>query len=131
MILVLLSCDSNEPLTTYEPKSSQEAALKNIFLELENGVNTRNAEKIAALIHEEASLMIGRERKILSKSEYRKILPQRLADNPSIALSRPKIKVSGNKAEVRIYITRGNYDGLIVYHMKLDKGGWYIQSWKY
>jgi len=28
--------------------------------------------------------------------------------------------VAGNNAEVKIYMTRGNYNGLIVYNMKLD-----------
>ena len=131
MILALLSCGRNDPLSTYEPKSHQEAALKSILLEFQNGVNTRDAEKIESLIHAEASVMIGRERKILSKAEYRKILRQRLDDNPSIALGKPKIKVSGDTAEVKIYLTRGNYDGLVVYNMKLEAGNWYIQSWKY
>ena len=39
--------------------------------------------------------------------------------------------VAGNHAEVKIYMTRGNYNGLIVYNMKLDNNRWYIQSWKY
>jgi hypothetical protein len=131
IVLIILSCGRNEPLSTYEPKSPQEAALKNILLEFQNGANLRDAEKIESLIHAEASVMIGRERKILSKAEYRKILRQRLDDNPSIALGKPKIKVSGDTAEVKIYLTRGNYDGLVVYDMKLEGSNWYIQSWKY
>jgi hypothetical protein len=131
IVLIILSCGRNEPLSTYEPKSPQEAALKNILLEFQNGANLRDAEKIESFIHAEASVMIGRERKILSKAEYRKILRQRLDDNPSIALGKPKIKVSGDTAEVKIYLTRGNYDGLVVYDMKLEGSNWYIQSWKY
>jgi len=131
MILALLSCGRNDPLSTYEPKSHQEAALKSILLEFQNGVNTRDAEKIESLIHEKASIMVGRERKILSKAGYRKILPERLADNPPISLGKPKINVSGDEAEVKIYLTRGNFDGLVVYNMKLENSKWYIQSWKY
>jgi len=131
MTVALLSCGRNEPLSTYVPKSPQEAALKEILLEFQDGVNSRDAQKVDSLIHAEASVMIGRERKILSIAEYRKILPKRLADNPPIALGKPKIKISGDKAEVKTYMTRGNYDGLIVYDMRLDNSKWYIQSWKY
>ena len=131
IIFAVLSCGRNEPLSTYEPKSPQEAALKSSLLIFEHSVNTRNAEEIENLIHEKASIMIGRERKILSKSEYIKILPQRLADNPPIALGIPKIKVSGNRAEVKIYLTRGNFNGLIVYNMVMENNKWYIENWKY
>ena len=126
-----ISCGQNEPLSTYEPKSPQEQALKNVFLDFQDGANTRNSKKIENLIHEKASLMIGRERKILSKAEYSKILPKRLADNPPIALGKPKMKVSGDSAEVKIYMTRGNYNGLIIYTMKLEDDKWYIKGWKY
>ena len=131
IIPAILSCGQNDPLSTYEPKSPQEQALKNVFIDFQDGVNTRDAKKIENLIHENALLMTGRDRKILSKAAYGKILPERLADNPPVALGRPKIKISGDTAEVKIYMTRGNYNGLIIYTMKLEDDKWYIQGWKY
>ena len=131
VITVIASCGQNEPLTNYEPKSPQEKALKSILLDFQDGVNTLDAKKIESLIHPKASLMTGRERKTLSKEEYVKILPKRLAGNPSIALGKPKMTVSGDKAEVKIYMTRGNYNGLVVYNMILEDNKWYIQGWKY
>ena len=86
-IPAILSCGQNEPLSTYEPKSPREQALKSILLDLQDGVNTRNPKKIENLIHEKASLMTGRDRKMLSRTEYILILPKRLADNPSISPS--------------------------------------------
>ena len=130
-IAAIVSCGQNEPLSDYEPKSPQEHALKSIFLEFQDGVNSKDSKKIENLIHEKASLMIGRERKILSKAAYKKILPKRLAENPPIALGKPKMTVSGDKAEVKIYMTRGDYNGLTVFHMKLENNKWYIHSWKY
>ena len=130
-ILAMISCGRNEPLADYEPKSPEEVALKTVFLEFQDGVNRRDAEKVANLIHDNASLMVGRDRNVLSRSEYIKVLPERLAENPSIALGRPKMKISGETAEVRIYMTRGNYNGLIVYNMKKDNSKWYIQNWRY
>ena len=131
VITLIASCGQNEPLSNYEPKSPQEQALKSILLDFQDGVNTLDAKKIESLIHPKASLMTGRERKTLSKEEYVKILPKRLAGNPSIALGKPKMTVSGDKAEVKIYMTRGNYNGLVVYNMILEDNKWYIQGWKY
>jgi hypothetical protein len=76
-------------------------------------------------------MMTGRERKILSRAEYIKVLPKRLAENPPIALGKPKITISGDKAEVKIYMARGDFNSLVVFNMKLENNKWYIQGWKY
>jgi hypothetical protein len=131
LITTALSCGQNAPLANYEPKSNEEQTLKRILLEFQDGVNTLDLNKIENTIHENASLMVGRDRNILSKAKYIKDLPKRLAGNPTIALGKPKMKVSGDKAEVKIYMTRGGYKALIVFNMKLDENNWYIQSWKY
>ena len=130
-VTAMLSCGQNEPLTNYEAKSPQEQALKGVLLDFQDGVNTQDSNKVKDLIHEKASIMTGRDRKILSKAEYIKILPKRLAENPSIALGKPKMRVSGDTAEVKIYMARGNYNALVVFNMKLEKNIWYIQSWRY
>jgi len=131
VITVIASCGQNEPLTNYEPKSPQEQALKSVLLDFQDGINTLDSKKVENIIHEKASIMIGRERKILSKKEYINILPERLAENPPIALGIPKMKVSGDKAEVKIYMTRGNYNSLVIFNMKFENNKWYIQGWKY
>jgi len=131
VITGIISCGRNDPLANYEPKSPKEQALKKVFLEFQDGVNRKDAKKVANLIHENASIMVGRDRKILTRAEYIKILPKRLAENPSISFGKPKMKVAGNAAEVKIYMTRGNYNGLVVYNMKLENNNWYIHSWRY
>ena len=75
--------------------------------------------------------MTGRDRKILSREEYIKVLPERLVENPPIALGQPKMTVSGDKAEVKIYMARGDFNALVVFNMKLENNEWYIQSWKF
>jgi len=131
LLFTILSCGQNTPLALYEPKSPQEQAIKDVFLDFQNGINTMNYSQIENLIHDKASIMIGRDRKILSKAAYVDILPQRLAQNVSIALGKPKMKVSGDKAEVKIYMTSGEYNLLIVYKMQFEKNKWYIRSWEY
>ena len=130
-LTAILSCGQNTPLAVYEPKSPQEQALKRVLLDFQDGVNTINSKKIENLIHEKASIMVGGDRKILSKAEYIKILPKRLAENPSVALGKPKMKVSGDKAEVKIYMARGDFNTLIIFNMQLENNKWYIQSWEY
>jgi hypothetical protein len=130
-LAAILSCGQNEPLANYEPRSPQEQALKNIMLAFQDGVNTRDSDKIGNLIHEKAAIMTGRDRKIISKAEYIKTLPQRLAENPPVSLGKPKMAVSGDKAEVKIYMTRGDYKGLVVFNLTFDNHEWTIQGWKY
>ena len=112
MLLVLsitvMSCDTDTPLAEYTPSSDQEATVKNVLLDFEDGVNRRDVKKVGSLIHKDATLILGRERRRLSKSDYVKILPQRLADQPPISLGRPKMNLSGNTADVRIYMKRGD-----------------------
>jgi hypothetical protein len=131
VITAILSCGQNEPLTNYESKTPQEKALKSILLDFQDGVNTLDSKKIQNLIHDKASIMTGRDRKILSKAEYIKILPKRLAENPPIELGKPKMTVSGDKAEVKIYMIRGNFNALVIYNMKFENNKWYIEGWKY
>jgi len=46
-------------------------------------------------------------------------------------LGKPKMTVSGDKAEVKIYMARGDYNSLVIFNMSLENNKWYIQSWKY
>ncbi|MDJ0818015.1 MAG: hypothetical protein QNJ58_17520 [Desulfobacterales bacterium] len=131
IVIMAISCGRDEPIANYEPKSPDEKALKSVLLDFQDGVNRRDAVKIINLIHDDASIMAGRERKILTRAEYFNILPKRLADNPPIALGKPKMAISGGQAEVKVYITRGEYRGLLVFNMKRVGDNWYIQSWQY
>jgi hypothetical protein len=75
--------------------------------------------------------MIGADQKLLSKTEYAKILPERLAENSYIALGKPQMTFSGDKAEIKIYMTRGDDSFLMTFNMKLENNIWYILSWEY
>ena len=129
--ITFTSCGTDTPLAEYTPASDQEAAIKNVLLGFEEGVNRRDVKKVAGLIHEEATLMLGRERRLISKADYLKILPQRLADQPSIALGRPKMSQSGNTADVRIYMKRGGARVLVTFHLTRVDHRWAINGWDY
>ena len=129
--ITIISCGTDTPLAEYIPSSDQEAAIKNVLLGFEDGVNRRDVKKVAVLIHEDATLMLGRERRLISKPDYLKILPQRLADQPPIALGRPKMALSGNTAGVRIYMKRGEARALVTFHLTHEDHRWAISGWDY
>ena len=129
--ITIISCGTDTPLAEYPPTTDQEAAVKGVLLGFEDGVNRREVKKVAGLIHEDAILMLGRERHQLSKSDYLKILSQRLADQPPIFLGRPKMTLSGNTADVRIYMIRGDARMLVTFHLMRDDHLWAISGWTY
>ena len=131
-IIVLPGCGRKDPpFSTYEPKSPQEQAIKDALLEFQEGVNQKKPERIAGLLHQDAMLMVGRERHVLPRTEYVKILPKRLKENPPIYLGRARMNVAGEEAEVKVYSTRGGSRYLIVFQMRFVKDKWQIKSWKY
>lgn len=129
--ITIMSCGTDTPIAEYTPASDQEAAIKSVLLGFEEGVNRRDVEKVAGLIHEDATLMLGRERRLISKGDYLKILPQRLADQPPIALGRPKMALSGNTGDVRIYMKRGGARVLVTFHLTRVDHRWAINGWDY
>ncbi len=131
LLVFLVSCGQNEPLTNYTPKSAQEQALKQVLLTFEESVEKKESQKLAELLHATASVMVGRERQMLGKNAYIKILSERLHDNPPVSLGRPRMKIDGNKAEVKIYMQRGSNNTLVVFDFIREDRRWYIQSWKY
>lgn len=130
-LMTFLSCGQNTPLTDYEPKSPQEQSLKSALLEFQDGANAKNSDKVKNLISENASIMVGRDRKILSKKEYVDILPARFAENVSVSLGKPKMIVAGDKAEVKIHVTRGDTNSLVVFDMRFENDKWFIHGWTY
>jgi len=127
----VLSCGQDTPLADYEATSLQEQKLKKTLLEFQDGVNLKDSDKIKNLLSEDASIMVGRERKILSKKEYAGILPDRLAENSSISFGKPKMTVTGDQAEVKIYVDRGDSNFLVVYDLRFENDKWYIRGWSY
>ncbi len=126
---VMLACDRSTPLALYEPRSQEEQSLKSVLMAFQDGVIDKDADTVMRFIHEQASIMINGH--YLSKTEYARILPDRLAENSHMALGKPKMKVSGDGAQIRIYMTRGDNTFLVNFNMKKEDGNWYIMGWEY
>ena len=131
LLATLINCGQDPPITEYNAQSNGERALKHLFIAFQDGVNNKNPEMVAEIIHDNAVLMVGRNRQRLTKPQYIQALPKRLAENQPIYLGRPKMTVNGNSAEVRLYLTRGGGRFLIVYRLRRDDGQWKIEAWEY
>lgn len=71
--------------------SQKEREIRQVMLLLEDAWNKRDAETFLSLFSEDAQIMVGRERRIVSKEEYKKMFPARFNDG------RVKDKVLGIK----------------------------------
>jgi len=131
LVGVIMACGTDTPLADYIPASVQESALKKVLLDFQDSANSRDSVKLAGLIHENATLMVDRERKLLPKADYVRILPKRLADNPPLALGKPKMELSGNTADVSIYMSRGDARFLMTFQFRYDDRRWTISGWTY
>ena len=81
----------------YKPRSSEEEAIKMVFIEFESAWNKRGVQRIMAILDDDGRFLSGKERKINSKKEYGDILPTRMAEFPTMAIGIPKINILGNR----------------------------------
>jgi len=104
-LVFLFGCAAT--LKEYKPKSSEEEAIKMSLLAFESAWNKHDQQGVLNLLHENAQLMTGREKSLLSKKEYVSILPKRMTDFPTTKLYEPTISVAGDKASVKILVYMG------------------------
>jgi murein L,D-transpeptidase YafK len=105
VLLAIAGCVTSEKQVKSE--SPDEIAIRELVQSFEEAWNAGDKDKYLSFWHEQGKIKVGRERKVMSKSEYAKLLPDRMQSNP-LTLSNPKIKVNGDKATAK---------------MKLDTGG--------
>jgi len=120
-------------LKDYKPKSSVEEAIKIVLVAYENAWNKHNEVGVLAFFHDRAKIMYGSPRspKIASKKEYVDILPERIAANPTIKLSAPKIDVREDKAVVKVNMSTRGHQTQITFNMVRENNKWFIMSFKY
>lgn len=138
MVFISLSCLAAlifagcvTTLQSYKPKTPDEASIKELLVEWESTWNAHNVNDHLALWNAKGQIMYGKDRRIATRSEYSKILPERMNANPSIKLGAPKIKVSGHKADVSVNMSIGSYQSLTTWHLVKENGNWSIMSWEY
>jgi len=118
-------------LMEYKPKSSEEEAIKISLLAFESTWNKHDQQGFLNLLHENAQLMTGREKSMVSKKEYVSLLPKRMADFPTTKLYEPTISFAGDKASVKLLVDMGQYQNQFTFHMIRENNKWFIMRWEY
>lgn len=133
IVLIFLSGCATTPQSDQPKglKDPEEVGTKELLLKWEATWNTHDVKGHLALWNDKAQIMYGRDRQIASKKEYLQILPERMKANPRIKVGDPDIRVSGNKAEVRVTLLIGNTQTATTFYFIKENGVWSITSWKY
>jgi hypothetical protein len=118
-------------LQSHKPKSPDEAAVKEILIKWESTWNSQDVQGNLSLWNHASKIKYGKDRKVASKNEYSKILPERMNAVPSIKLGVPKIKLSGNKANAIVNMSMGSYQAPTTYHLVKENNIWSIIGWDY
>ena len=110
----------------------QEAAIKQLFLKGDEAWDKGDVETLLTCYSEDAQIMVGRERKIMSKEEYRKRLPSIIEQMESATIGPIKItlidKLSATVEREAVFYVRNRE---VTLYKKLDliydKGKWLVQ----
>ncbi|MEJ5357777.1 MAG: hypothetical protein WHT06_03820 [Desulfobacterales bacterium] len=129
MIFNFMGCAGT--LVTYEPKSQEEIAIKDLLLKWEKSYNSGDVAGNLSTWNDKAQIMYGTERKLATKKEYIEILPERMKANPIVNLGSPEIKLSGQKAEVKTTLSSSRGTIPATFYLEKENNIWSIMSWKY
>jgi hypothetical protein len=118
-------------LKNYKPANPEEAAIISVIIAFEESFNKVDQKRLLSILADEAQIMYGREKKIATKEEFARILPERFRDIGTIAYSNPKIKIDGDITTVQIEL--GSKFGSFPHSLKLKKigGKWLILASSY
>jgi len=110
----------------------QEVAIKQFFLKVDEAWDTGDIETLLMCLSEDAQIMVGREKKIVSKEEYRKMLPSILEELESARQGPIKItlinKLSATVEREAVFYVR-NHEVMLYKKFELiyRKGNWLVQ----
>lgn len=126
--MLLIGCAT---LKDYKPKSSKEKAIKIVLLKYESTWNNHDEQGFLALWHDNGKIMTGRDHKLVSKKEYVKIIPERMATYPKFNLGAPKMSIMGDKANVKVTILIGGHGFLHTFRLVNENNKWLIMRADY
>lgn len=129
MVLNFIGCAGT--LATYEPKSPEEIAIKDLLLKWERSYNSGDVAGNLSTWNDQARIMYGPDRKLATKKEYIEILPERMKAYPIINLGSPRIELAGQKAEVKTTISSSRGTIPATFYLEKENNIWSIMSWRY
>lgn len=133
LALVFLYADSNTTIAKAGIISDDEKTIKMTFMEYEKAWNRQDAKGVMAFFDQNAQIMTGGNRKIVSAVEYANIVPQRFEQFGSMTFGDPQIVIDGDKAKVGIttQFSRGVKEVKFVFSMVLQNNKWLIMKQEY
>ena len=110
--------------------SEAEKSIKQTLFDYAKAWNKKDVKGVIALYHDDADIMTGKDKNMVSKIQYEKILPNRWKHG-KIKFGVPKIEITGDKAKVNVKATFKRFDANFTYYMVLQGNSWLIMLQKY
>jgi ketosteroid isomerase-like protein len=82
-------------------RNANEKAIRAVLTEYQNAWNRKDANRVVAMYHQDAQIMLGKKKKSISKGQYVTILPERFALE-SMELKGHSIEIKGCRAKVKV-----------------------------
>ncbi|NIO19968.1 MAG: DUF4440 domain-containing protein [Candidatus Aenigmarchaeota archaeon] len=112
--------------------SSDEEEIKAVLASYMEAWNKKDARGVIAVYHQDAKIMTGKEKKIVSKDKYLEILPERF-NLGSMKLGKPSIKIKGDNAKVRVKMNLSGFRRTTrtTFSMIRESDRWFITKQTY
>lgn len=114
-----------------ENVSDAEESIKQTLSGYEKAWNKKDTKAVIAFYHDDADIMTGADRRIVSKKEYEKILAKRIRKFGKIKFDVPEITVSGDKAKVKVKVAFKRLHFNFTFYMVLQDNRWLIMVQEY
>ena len=118
-------------LNEYKAKTAEEEEIKTTLVKFYEARNNYDVDGFLSVFHENAKIMVGWERVVLSKKQCSEYLPQYFSGAYKIELGSPKMNVRGDEATVRMPFSVSGASLQMVMELVRENGKWYILRSKY
>lgn len=96
----------------------------------EKAWNKKDADGVISFYQENAQIMTGGDKRIVTKREYRKIIPDRF-NFGKVKFGEPDITIKDNNAKVKVKASYKRTDVIFVFYMVSKNNEWLILSQEY
>ncbi|MBW2001766.1 MAG: nuclear transport factor 2 family protein, partial [Deltaproteobacteria bacterium] len=133
VLVFIFGCVTPSTTIESEPVSIDEKAIRAVLMEYQNAWNRQDPKGTIAFYHQNARIMTGARRNLVSRNQYIDILPQRFEQVASMTFGIPKIKITGDKARVKItsQFSRGLKEVQFIFSMVRQNIKWLIMKQEY
>ncbi|RLB27964.1 MAG: hypothetical protein DRH11_17915 [Deltaproteobacteria bacterium] len=111
--------------------SEAEQLIKQTLLGFAKAWNDKNANGVIAFYHEDAQIMTGADRRMVTRKQYLNIIPDRCRRFGKIKFGKPKIEIKDNKAKVNVKASFKRVSANFTFYMVLQDDRWVIMVQEY